>query len=43
MAATQRICLITGASKGMGFEAARQLGRKGFHVIPSARELIQYE
>ena len=43
MAATQRICLITGASKGMGFEAARQLGRKGFHVIPSARELIQSE
>jgi NAD(P)-dependent dehydrogenase (short-subunit alcohol dehydrogenase family) len=40
---TTRVCLITGAHKGMGFEAARQLGRKGMHVIPSARDLAQSE
>jgi NAD(P)-dependent dehydrogenase (short-subunit alcohol dehydrogenase family) len=38
-----RICLITGAYKGMGFEAARQLGLKGIHVIPSARDPEQSE
>ena len=30
--------LITGANKGIGFEIARQLGQKGFHLIISGRD-----
>ena len=35
--ATNRIALVTGANKGIGFETARQLGQKGFHVLVGAR------
>ena len=35
---TQKTALITGANKGIGFEAARQLGSKGFHIILSGRD-----
>lgn len=35
---TQKTTLITGANKGIGFEIARQLGSKGFHVILSGRD-----
>ncbi len=33
----KKIALITGASKGLGFETALQLGKKGFTVIVAAR------
>ncbi len=33
-----KLALITGANKGIGFEAARQLGRLGFHVLLGSRE-----
>jgi len=33
----KKVVLITGAAKGLGFEAAKQLGGKGFTVIVTAR------
>src|SRR5688500_16621793 len=35
---TKKLALITGANKGIGFETARQLGKKGFHVLVGARD-----
>lgn len=35
---TQRTVLITGSNRGIGFETARQLARRGFHVILGARD-----
>jgi len=34
----QRVALITGANRGIGFETAQQLARRGFHVIVAVRD-----
>jgi NAD(P)-dependent dehydrogenase (short-subunit alcohol dehydrogenase family) len=34
----QRTVLITGANRGIGLETARQLSRRGFHVVIAARD-----
>jgi NAD(P)-dependent dehydrogenase (short-subunit alcohol dehydrogenase family) len=39
MSRERRVALVTGANKGIGFEVARQLARKGFHVFLGARDL----
>src|SRR5437773_5562751 len=38
MTKEKRIALVTGANKGIGFEVARDLARKGFHVFLGARD-----
>lgn len=35
----QKVALITGANRGIGFETAKQLGQKGVTVIIAARQL----
>jgi NAD(P)-dependent dehydrogenase (short-subunit alcohol dehydrogenase family) len=35
---TGRIAVVTGANRGMGFEACRQLGKLGFRVVLTARD-----
>jgi len=35
---SDKIALITGGNKGIGFETARQLAKTGVHVIIGSRE-----
>lgn len=34
----QRVALITGANRGIGFETARQLSQRGLHVVVASRD-----
>jgi len=35
----QKIAVVTGANRGLGFEASRQLAKKGYHVILTSRDV----
>lgn len=37
MAATKKVAVVTGASRGLGLEVCRQLAARGFHVVLTAR------
>jgi NAD(P)-dependent dehydrogenase (short-subunit alcohol dehydrogenase family) len=43
MEQTGRIALVTGANRGLGFEACRQLAQCGFHVVLTSRDSQQGE
>jgi NAD(P)-dependent dehydrogenase (short-subunit alcohol dehydrogenase family) len=39
----EKVVLVTGANKGIGFEVSRQLGRAGFTVLLGARDTARGE
>jgi len=39
----RRVCVITGANRGLGFEAAHQLARRGYRVVVTARSRAKAE
>lgn len=43
MSTGKKVALISGANKGIGFETARQLGKKGITVLLGARDLAKGE
>ncbi|WP_013323238.1 SDR family oxidoreductase [Gloeothece verrucosa] len=38
MSATKKIAVVTGANRGLGFEASRQLAKNGIHVVLTSRD-----
>lgn len=38
MTSTKKVAVVTGANRGLGFEASRQLAKKGFRVIITSRD-----
>ncbi len=38
MNTTKKVAVVTGANRGLGFEASRQLAKKGFQVIITSRD-----
>ncbi len=36
-----KIALVTGANKGIGFEICRQLGKEGVHIILTSRDIVK--
>ncbi|TAE58693.1 MAG: SDR family oxidoreductase [Nostocales cyanobacterium] len=43
MNSTKRIAVVTGANRGLGFEASRQLAKNGYHVILTSRDQTKGE
>lgn len=37
----QRVAVVTGANRGIGFEIARQLAERGVHVVLTARDAVR--
>lgn len=38
MSAVERVAVVTGANRGIGFETCRQLAKKEFQVILTSRD-----
>ncbi|WP_413174192.1 SDR family oxidoreductase [Anabaena azotica] len=38
MNSTKKLAVVTGANRGLGFEASRQLAKNGYHVILTSRD-----
>ncbi len=38
MSTNKRVAVVTGGNRGLGFEASRQLAKKGYQVILTSRD-----